>query len=83
MDIFVGAVIVLVGWGVKKLTSTFGYDYGRAITIIVAFALSAVASIVYNTVDKTFWQEVAKLFAVQMAIYEVAYKSVLKPLLDK
>ncbi len=84
-EIIIGALVTIVTQIIKWLVGRFGYEATRSAILIVVLLLSFVGALLYEwkfitpeTIDMAF-----RIGAVAIAVWEVAYKRVLKPALDK
>lgn len=82
MEILLGAAVVVVTTTVSWIVKKYGMKFGRAVTLVIAFVLCGVIALIQATVPGEYLQHLGTLFASQMAIYEIVWKTVLKPIFD-
>jgi len=76
---FVTLATVFVRWAIKQ----FGKEVGWAFVLVLAFLLSGAVAFIYSSISPSFWENLVKIFSLQMALYEVFWKRVLSPILGK
>lgn len=85
VEIIIGALVTLLTQAFKWLVSKYGYDVTQSAILIIVFALSISGAALYEwrfitpeTVETIF-----RIGTMAVGIYEVFYKRVLKPVIDK
>lgn len=83
MDLLlVPAVVVLATNFVRYLIGKYGTKTAQAIALVTAFVISGLAALFFHFLPLTLWQEAVTIFGIQMSVYEVVWKRVLKPVFD-
>lgn len=83
MEFLLGAVIVVLTAIARWLYKKFDPQMGRAVILLLAFALSGVvAGVRMFFGDAAFWDSLGALFVSQMAIYEIGWKALIKPIVE-
>ncbi len=84
-EIIIGALVSIATQIFKWLVGRFGYEATRSAILIIVLLLSFIGAILYEwkfitpeTINTAF-----RISAIAIAVWEVIYKRILKPALDR
>lgn len=85
MEIIIGACVSLLTQGFKWLVGRYGYEATQSAILVIVFVFSIIGAALYEWkfITPEMIETSLRIGAVAISVYEVLYKRVLKPTLDK
>lgn len=85
MEFIIAALVSILTQAFKKLSERFGYKATKNAVVLAVFVLAFAGAVLKmkGVISTELIDEVMKIGALSIAMYEVIYKRVLKPIIEK